>query len=504
MTSTPAEAPLDLIDMLERHVRLRAKATCLIFETETVSFGEFGERTERVASAFVGKGIRPGDRVAILAPSSPAFFELLFGCAKAGAIMVPINSRLSGREIAEIIADSEPELVFVADTLAGLLPEEQPYEVLKIEDLAEWRDAAVLTEVTHRAQPDDPVLILYTSGTTAQPKGVLLSHRNLSYLCRMAGELWSFNSDSTNLAAMPLFHIGGIGWGLLAFSQGGRTVITRETEPDALLSLMRQHAVTHTFLVPTVIQRLVDHINMTSMDAPQVSHMFYGAAPMGETLLRKAMDAFGSQFHHTYGMTETAGTVVTLDPEHHDPDGPNPQRLISCGRAMPWVELKLVDPATGKEVAIGEIGEIRLRSPAITKGYWRKPKETADAILAGGWLCSGDAATQDADGFIYLRDRYKNMIVSGGENIYPAEIDNVLQHHPGIQEVAVVGVPHSKWGETPRAYVVRRPGSEPSEQEIIAFARDRLAHYKCPTSVMFVEDLPRNASGKILKRELRG
>ena len=170
---------------------------------------------------------------------------------------------------------------------------------------------------------------------------------------------------------------------------------------------------------------------------------------------------------------------------------------------MPWVELKLVDPASGRSVATGEIGEILMRSPAITRGYWSKPKETAEAITVDGWLRSGDAATQDADGFIYLHDRYKNMIISGGENIYPAEIDNVLLHHPAIQEVAVVGVSHPRWGETPRAYVVLRPGMRAAEDEIIAFARDRLAHYKCPTSVVFVEDLPRNASGKILKRELR-
>lgn len=499
----PPGTPLDLVTMLARHAEEHADVACLIYEGEEISFGEYAERTSRVAGALLAQGIAPGDRVAILAHAAPIFFELQFGCAKAGAIMVPINSRLSGREIAEVLDDADPALLFLADDLACRVPEAMSPKAMSTADFAAWRDAAAPVAGARPVQPDDPVLILYTSGTTAQPKGVVLSHRNLSYLGRMARELWSFTAESTNLAAMPLFHIGGIGWGMLALSQGGQTVLTRATEPAVLLDLMRKYAVTHAFLVPTVIQRLVDHLSETGDPAPQVDHIFYGAAPMGEALLARSIAAFGSAFHHTYGMTETAGTVVTLDPEDHDPEGLHPERLRSCGRAMPWVELKLVDPATGRDVASGEIGEIRMRSPAITKGYWRKPKETAEAITSDGWLCSGDAATQDTDGFIYLRDRYKNMIVSGGENIYPAEIDNVLQHHPAIQEVAVVGMPHAKWGETPRAYVVLRPGMNVTEAQIIAFAKDRLAHYKCPTSVVFVADLPRNASGKILKRELR-
>jgi len=495
-------APLDLVSMLADHARARADAACLLFDGEAIAFGELAARSGKVAGALAGQNIRPGDRVAILALPGPVFFELLFGCARAGAIMVPINSRLSAREVGEILTDAEPALLVVDEALARLVPDGLEMPVLSTGDFAAWRDRCEpATSVS--VEPDDPVLILYTSGTTAMPKGVVLSHRNLSYLGRMAGELWEFTADSTNLAAMPLFHIGGIGWGMLALSQGGRTVLTRATESAALLELMRVHGVTHAFLVPTVIQRLVDHLAETGDPAPKVAHMFYGAAPMGEALLARSIEAFGSAFHHTYGMTETAGTTVTLDPEDHDPAGPHPERLRSCGRAMPWVELKLVDPATGKEVVPGEIGEIRMRSPAITRGYWRKPQETEEAITADGWLCSGDAAMQDADGYVYLRDRYKNMIVSGGENIYPAEIDNVLQHHPAIQEVAVVGVPHPKWGETPCAYVVLRPGERASESEIIAFARERLAHYKCPTSVVFAEDLPRNASGKILKRELR-
>ena len=348
------------------------------------------------------------------------------------------------------------------------------------------------------------MLILYTSGTTGRAKGAMLSQVNLCYLERTAREKQGFTAASRNLVAMPLFHIGGIGYALLGLSQGGETVLTQDTDPDALIALMARHAITHAFFVPTVIQRLVDYIDREAIPAPHVDHLVYGAAPMGPALLRRAMHAFGSQFHHAYGLTETAGTVVTLGPEDHDPDGPFADRLKSCGRPMPWVELKLIDPATGRTVDVGEVGEIRMRSKAIMRGYWRNPVEASASITPDGWLCTGDAAVMDGDGYVYLRDRYKDMIVSGGENIYPVEIDNILQHHPAISEVAVVGVPHPKWGETPRAYVVLRPGCMATAEELIDFARGHLARYKCPTSIVFTETLPRTASGKIMKRELRG
>jgi long-chain acyl-CoA synthetase len=207
-------------------------------------------------------------------------------------------------------------------------------------------------------------------------------------------------------------------------------------------------------------------------------------------------------FMQAYGMTETSGTVVTLDPAEHKLDREGPDRLRSCGRPLPFVDLRITDPATGKECPVGSVGEIWIRSAMVMKGYWENPKASADAITPDGWLRTGDAAYRDADGFIYLYDRMKDMIISGGENIYPAEIENVLLSHPGVLEAAVIGVSHERWGETPRAIIVRRPGHAPEETELIAFARTRLARYKCPTSVVFAETLPRNASGKILKREL--
>jgi long-chain acyl-CoA synthetase len=351
--------------------------------------------------------------------------------------------------------------------------------------------------------PDAPTLLLYTSGTTGMPKGVLISQTNLSYVERMAREIWAFDAASINLVAMPLFHIGGIGYGMMALSQGGHTVLLDRLDPPSIVETVNRHGVTHSFFVPTVVQRLVDNVEAGGEAPRGLKRILYGAAPIGEPLLRRALALFGCEFSHAYGATETAGTVISLPPDQHDPDGPIPERLRSCGRPLPWVELTLVDPATGQPVATGEVGEIRIRSGMVTQGYWRKPDETAAAITADGWLKTGDAAYRDDDGYVFIHDRYKDMIVSGGENVYPTEIENVLGAHPAVGQVAVIGVAHPKWGETPRAYVVPRAGATPDEAEMIAFTRARLAHYKCPTSIRFVAELPQTASGKILKKDLR-
>ena len=493
-----AAPPSDIVSMLQRHAAERPDAPCLTAGEDALSFAELERRSNAAANMLAAKGIAPGDRIALLGATSPAVIELLFGCAKRGAILVPLNWRLSPREIAQIVADADPGLIIHDDALAPLLVEVDGSERLALKDYQREREVASDAPPSRISDPEAPTLILYTSGTTGLPKGAMLSQRNLSYLGRMAGELWDFTPDSVNLVAMPLFHIGGIGYALLALSQGGETVLLSGADPAAVVEAIARHGVTHGFFVPTVVQRLVDHVEQSGQPAPTIRYIFYGAAPIGEDLLHRARAVFRCGFVHVYGMTETAGTTVTLLPDEHQGE-----RLRSCGRPMSWIELELVDPATCRNVEPGEIGEIRMRSPAIMRGYWRKPDETTKAITPDGWLCSGDAAYRDADGYLFIQDRYKDMIVSGGENIYPSEIDNVLLHHPDVAEVAVIGVPHPKWGETPRAYVVLREGAEADGAELIGFCRKRLAHYKCPTEVRFVAALPRNASGKILKRELR-
>jgi acyl-CoA synthetase (AMP-forming)/AMP-acid ligase II len=503
MSDLANTVPVDILGDLHRHVAHRPETTWLVFEDVRITYRTLSERVDRLAGALLGMGLYRGDRVAILALTSPLFFELLFACAKAGLIMVPINHRLSAREVGEVLDDAIPALVITSGELRHLLPADGDWRLVLEDGVSVCLEALPQADLPVPGTPDEPVLILYTSGTTGRPKGVTLTQRNLSFLSRMARELWDFDASSTNLVSTPLFHIGGIGWGLLAFTQGGTTVLTRESAADALVTLMSRYPITHAFMVPTMIQRLVDHMDAVGVVAPGIAHMAYGAAPIGDALLRRALSAFGGGFHHTYGMTETAGTVVTLDPADHDPDGPNPQRLQSCGRAMPWVEMVIVDPGTGRILGPGEVGEVRLRSPAITAGYWRKEAETARAITQDGWLCTGDAGELDEDGYLYIRDRYKDMIVSGAENIYPKEIENMLEFHPAIAEAAVIGVPHEKWGETPWAFVALRPEACVTAEEVIAFTREHLARYKCPSGVSFLPNLPRNASGKVMKHVLR-
>ena len=493
------DADVTLLDVLRDHATRAPDAPCLSFGEETIGFAELEAWSDRIATFLEQRGVGRGDRVAILSHNAPVFYALLFACAKISAIMLPLNWRLSAREISAIIADGEPSVVLASDELAHHLPGDgdAPVRLAMLEELP----ASAIRNTS--PDPDATAVILYTSGTTGQPKGAMLSHRALGYSARIAPHAWDFDAASVNLVGMPLFHIGGIGYGMMALTQGGHTVLTRDADPALILAAIDRWQVTHAFFVPTVIQRLVELVEVGAPPPRSLELLVYGAAPIGETLLRRAIAAFGCGLSHAYGMTESAGTIVSLPARDHDPDGPHADRLRSCGRAFPWVEIALIDPATGVAVAEGEIGEIRIRSPMLMSGYWRKPAETAAAIDAEGWFHSGDAATRDADGCIFIRDRYKDMIVSGGENIYPAEIEHVLQAHPAVAEVVVIGVPHPTWGETSRACVVVAPGESADEAALIAFTRERLARYKCPSSVRFMDAFPRNASGKVLKQELR-
>ncbi|WP_197277347.1 class I adenylate-forming enzyme family protein [Sphingomonas profundi] len=476
-------------------------APCLAHGDTLLTFRDMDERSGRLAGLLICRGVERGDRVALLSHTGTIFYELAFACARIGAIMLPLNWRLADEEIAQILADADPRLVLVQEALAGRVPGSTASAELCAFLAPSANEPA--KPPTRAVDPDEATLLLYTSGTTGMPKGVLISQTNLSFVERMAREGWGFDAASVNLVAMPLFHIGGIGYGMMALSQGGLSVLLDQLDPASIVEAANRHGVTHAFFVPTVVQRLVDHGEGGGGRPETLRRIVYGAAPIGEALLRRALALFGCAFSHAYGATETAGTVITLSPGDHDPDGPRPGRLRSCGRPWPWVELRLVDPATEREVEPGEVGEIRIRSDMVMLGYWRKPAESAAAITSDGWLKTGDAATRDEDGFIYICDRYKDMIVSGGENIYPAELENILAAHPHVAQVAVIGVPHPKWGETPRAYIVPRAGAAPEETAIIAYSRTRIAAYKCPTSIRFVKGLPQNASGKILKKDLR-
>jgi acyl-CoA synthetase (AMP-forming)/AMP-acid ligase II len=498
-----------LANVIREQVEVRPEDPCLTFADRRATFADLHRRSSQLANVLIAAGVEPGDRVGILSKNHSAFYELAFACSKANAIMMGLNWRLAPLEIAVILEDSEPTVLIVSEEERGLLPEHladdggAPRVISLEEDYDRLVEAAHTTTPDRLAAPDDVIFLLYTSGTTGLPKGVMITNRNLSYTRRIAEEFWEFDPSSVHLVASPLFHIGGIGTGLMALLVGGETVLVGSAKPAELIDEIERHRVTHAFFVPAVIQALTAVAGVESADLSSLQLIIYGASPISESVLLRAIDVLGCRFTHAYGLTETAGTVVSLPPEDHDPGGPQAHLLRSCGKAFPWGTVSLFDPRTREEVPTGEVGEIWVRSEQTTKGYWNKPEETAKTLTDEGWLRTGDAAYQDEEGYFYLFDRYKDMLVSGGENVYPAEVENVLYKHLGIDQVAVIGVPHERWGETPKAIVVPEPGARPTEQEVIDFAREHLARYKCPTSVEFVDALPRSASGKVLKKDLR-
>jgi len=470
----------------------------------TRTFAELHERSSRVARALQAAGVGPGDRVGVLDKNAPTFYEVVFGAAKLGAVTVGLNFRLAAPEVADVVADAAPRVVVVDPEFTGLLPEGGPRVVGLGPEYEAWLAGVDdPSDPGGGGDPDAVVLQLYSSGTTGRPKGAMLTSANLLWTPRMGREFYGMDEHTVNLVPSPLFHIGGAGYSLTALGQGGHTVLVRDMDPVAVLGLIERHGVTHTFLVPAVVQMLAESAALPGTDLSSLRRIAYGAAPMGETQLLKAIALFGCDFMGVYGMTETAGSVVCLLPADHDPGGPRAGLLRSVGKPLPWLELRVVDPATGTDAAPGGVGEIWVRSGQNTVGYWGQPQLTAETVTDEGWLRTGDAAYLDAEGYVFLHDRMKDMVVSGGENVYPAEVENVLYAHPEVLEAAVIGVPSDRWGETVKAVVVRRPGATVDEPGLIAFARDRLAHYKCPTSVDFADELPRNASGKVLKKVLR-
>ena len=512
-----AELPATVAEVIRRFANETPDARALTFvdqsgDRHAQTYAELDARSSKTANALLHAGVRHGERVAILAHNAPVFFELGFAASKIGAALVGLNWRLAPLEIEAILADAGATLLIVDRELESLLtPAAKDVEGMTIVTDLDWGeqvDAADDSDPRHEVSGDDIVFILYTSGTTGLPKGAQLTNHNMVHTTLIAEGPYRMTSASTNLVAMPLFHVGGMGYGLSGFCVGGHTVLRRDAEPVAIIDDMQREHVTHAFFVPAVIQMLLDVPGVDDADLSAMEVMVYGAAPIGDAVLRRAISVFGCGFLQAYGMTETAGAIVGLPPEDHDPDGDRAGLLRSCGKPFDWVEVRLVDPssiASGEpaDVKPGQVGEIWTRSAQNTPGYRNRAEATADAITVDGWLRTGDAAYGDEDGYLFLFDRFKDMIVSGAENVYPAEVENVLYDHPDIAEVAVIGVPSDKWGETVKAIAVARPGHTIEAQSLIDLCRSRLARYKCPTSVDVVDALPRNASGKVLKTELR-
>ena len=482
------------------------------------SYADLHGRVLQTVALLRAHGVGQGDRVGWLALNHPDYITLMCACFRLGAVLVAINARLVAREIAYILSDAGIDLIVSETAFLPLVEDARAATGLKtvilLDGASDGRAAFAELVAAHApddAMPaitaDDAALQLYTSGTTGFPKGALLSHRQLLGTIekgRLTGEDWGrWDADDAALVAMPLFHIGGTGWALHALEAGAAMVILPRPDVPGMVNAIACERITRMFAVPAVLLAICQYLESGEPDAlgadlTSMTELYYGASPIPLDVLRRSMAAFpNAGFIQCYGATETCGTVVYLAPGDHDPAGN--QRMRGCGKPFPGNQVRIID-GDGHALGAGEVGEICIKSVSVMSGYHGKPEATAKAVV-DGWYLTGDAGYLDADGYLYIHDRVKDMIVSGAENIYPAEVENALHEHPAVADCAVIGVPDDKWGEAVKAIVVKKHDVSP--EELIAFARQRIAAFKVPKSVEFTDALPRNASGKILKKDLR-
>jgi len=475
----------------------RAAVTC---EDQTITYAELDRRSSHLAAAL-SKRATAGERVAYLGKSSADYFVFVVAALKNHVVPTPINWRLAPPEIIAVLADAECRHLLIDEhhatmtpTIVDALPDLHVHPAGEVETWSTTQAA----EPTRRLS-DSAALQIYTSGTTGQPKGVVMSGTALNAYLTVLAEVTRIGPGDVTLTSLPLFHVGGTCWVLTGLMQGASSIVMPAFDAAEMARLIETEHVDTLLAVPAIINSLLNNPSVSERDLSSLSTLYYGAGPITAAHLDAALARWDCDFVQGYGLTE-CGIALALTPEDHRRGD---DHLKSCGRPVPGTEIRLVDPESGLDVSTGEVGELWIRSPIVMSEYWHKPDETRDALTPDGWLRTGDVASQDADGYCYLRDRLKDVIISGGENVYSGEVENVLASHPAVAECAVIGVPSERWTETVKAIVVLKAGATATEAELITYCRERLARYKAPTSVALVTALPRNASGKLLKHELR-
>ena len=495
-------------DWLDQHESVRPDKVAIqdLDAGVRLTYSELNARARALAGFLQANGIKKGDRVALLVRNRPEFFEAQFACAKIGAICLPLNWRLTVNELKYILEDSSPDALIhdhvfadTANTLVAQLKTRISLELAEPMEASSY-EAAMAEALPHSvvdATHDDVSMIMYTSGTTGHPKGAMITHRMVFYNIVNLSLPASVNSNAVQLVVLPLFHTGGLNcYANPVLHAGGELLLIREFDPGRALNIMgdAQYGVTHFFAVPAPYQFMMQHPEFVNTDLSRIVSAGVGGAPCAEVILKTWLDR-GVPLSQGWGMTETSPGGISLEP------GDALRKVGSSGKALMHTEIRIIDEK-GNDVAANEVGELLIRGPNITPGYWNNPEATKKTFL-DDWLLTGDAARMDEEGFVYIVDRSKDMYISGGENVYPAEVENVLYQLPAIAEVAIIGVPSDRWGETGKAVVVLKPGQELSEEEIIGHCIANLAKFKIPSSVAFIDALPRNATGKVLKRTLR-
>lgn len=509
-TTSRAAVPVDLGSWIERRAHAGPGRTAITFEGTPTTYAQLLDRIDRLAAELTAGGVTEGDRVGYLGVNHPTFLEALFATARIGAVFVPLNFRLTAAELAFIIGDAGVHTL-IADTehaaiIDPVREESGLRRTITLSDVADapaWEPLAdllaaraPLTEA-RRPGPDDVAVIMYTSGTTGQPKGAMLTHGNFFYNNVNALLSFDINGDDVSLVGAPLFHIGGLNvTTLLTLQKGGEIVLMRGFDPSAALRLIAEHRVSTMFGVPAMFLFMSQAPEFASTDFSSMRYFICGGAPVPETLINVYSER-GVPFAQGYGLTETTPLALVMRTDE------SADRVGAAGHhVLPLSDVRLVD-ADKQPVAAGARGEVCVRGPQVMLGYWNQPEATAAVIDAQGWFHTGDIGEMDADGYVYIVDRVKDLVISGGENVYPAEVEAVLYEHPSVAEVAVLGLPHQRWGEAVTAVVALRPEKTLTVDELREFARDRLAGYKIPLRLETVAALPRNPAGKILKYQLR-
>ncbi len=490
------------------HAARHPDRIALQFQNWSWSYTELDRACHAMVSLLRDEGVQPGDRVAYKGRNNDLFFIVLLGCIRAGAVLVPVNWRNAAAETHYVLSDSGAKLLLADAAFLALLDaaDTQSRAVIVTDDDGPNGLRARLKQAQPAApetlDPQAATLQLYTSGTTGKPKGVLTSQYALG--AHRAIEIASpgfddWTDDEILLSPMPNFHVGGMSWVLCGLARGQSVVITAETAPPGLLELCVRHDITRIFIVPTVLRALLEEMNRREVRLPKLRGIHYGAMSMDAALLEQSVDKIGCRFMQYYGMTEATGTITLLQPRDHDLA--RPRLLRSVGQALPGLTIEIRGP-DNRLLAVNEPGEIWVRGPGVMLGYWNLPDATSE-VLQDGWYRTGDGGMLDEEGFLFITDRIKDMISSGGENVYPAEVEAALRQHPAVQDCAVFALPHPQWGEQVCAAVELRPDHSVTQEALVAFARTLLAGYKVPRRIEIGVALPRTASGKVQRAAIK-